>query len=106
MSHTKGMHGSTRDPRTGAGAAHVIAEWTRSRAVAGLSEPPLGACPCMRAHRVELTAQYTSLDGSRGVAVFRAPDAESVRMALAHTTPAGFAWLRIWATRPRTPAGM
>lgn len=36
---------------------------------------------CFQTHRVELVQSFLSLDGQRAVMIFRAPDAESVRLA-------------------------
>jgi hypothetical protein len=42
---------------------------------------------CFETHRVQLVALFLARDRKRAVLLFRAPDAESVRLACRHLTP-------------------
>jgi hypothetical protein len=52
---------------------------------------------CASVHRVHLVRVYVSLDGLRAIGVFRAPDAESVRLAY---RSAGAPLDRVWPFHP------
>jgi len=52
--------------------------------------------PCLQQHQIKLMRTYVSDDRSRGLCVFEAPDAESVRIA--HRT-ANVDFDRVWMGR-------
>ena len=49
--------------------------------------------PCFAAHRVQLAGLFIARDRRRAVLLFRAPDAESVRLACRHVT---LPFERVW----------
>jgi hypothetical protein len=55
---------------------------------------------CMQLHRVRLVRRYLSLDRLQLVSLYRAPDAESVRLSLSQDGVTSF---RVWAVRRYAP---
>lgn len=57
---------------------------------------------CLELHKVTFLRTYFSLDHRRMLCLYRAPDAESVRLA---QQQAGMPFDRVWACRNYTPDG-
>lgn len=58
---------------------------------------------CLEAHKVSFIRTYFSVDRRRMICLYRAPDAESVRLA---QSQAGMPFERAWAFRYVAPAGL
>lgn len=74
-----------RQPAMGAsdGLTDVVAalHFDQPNTIADLVAIEHSCARCFEAHRVQLVGLYVARNGKRAVLVFRAPDAESVRLA-------------------------
>lgn len=79
------------------GLVDVVGEQTfdRPMTVDELSAIERSCAWCLSTHHVQLTRLILSCDGRRAVALFRAPDAESVRLAHRHVR----LFERVWTAR-------
>ena len=78
-------------------ASEVVAELDlRSPRTPDASAAMRTALGCMRLHRVDVERVLIARDGRRAIVIFRAPDAEAVRLACRN---ARIAVARIWTCR-------
>jgi hypothetical protein len=81
--------------QTTSGLTDVIGElsFDTPMALADLIALEQSCPPCFAAHRVQLAGLFIARDRRRAVLLFRAPDAESVRLACRHVT---LPFERVW----------
>jgi hypothetical protein len=81
--------------QTTSGLTDVVAELSSDTpiALADLIAIEQSCPPCFAAHRVQLAGLFIARDRRRAVLLFRAPDAESVRLACRHVT---LPFERVW----------
>lgn len=81
--------------QTTCGLTYVVAELSCDTpiALANLIAIEQSCAPCFGTYRVQLTGLFIARDRRRAVLLFRAPDAESVRLACRHVT---LPFERVW----------